>query len=188
METVDNASLGPASSKARDLNKPGISKIFHHRVVLRIQEMLRQVNRGGLPGVQNPGMAKTCGTLQWQGFGEAARLFLPSDAASYGRLTAHSVVTLLEGTKGQRVEKVQADAVAVQLLAVNCLAVTAEFAQRQEEDRTAVIRQARDMLNIVGSAGKGRRRVTTAEAPDDGLIDDAGVQRTRRPAVAWWSR
>ena len=40
METVGTASLGQASSKARDLNKAGISKIFHHRVVLRIQEML----------------------------------------------------------------------------------------------------------------------------------------------------
>ena len=49
IEADTSGSIGATSTAPRELCKPGISRLFHHRLVLRVQEMLQSIRRGGLP-------------------------------------------------------------------------------------------------------------------------------------------
>jgi hypothetical protein len=62
--------MGAQSTEPQDRSKPNIDWLFHHRIVLRVQEMLRQIRRAGLLGVvRGKNQVKTTGTAVWGGGG-----------------------------------------------------------------------------------------------------------------------
>ena len=175
---------------ARNLDKPGISRLFPHRIVLRIQEMLQQIRRGGLPGVLNASAIKTSGTVQWQGFEEAVRFYEPAEAAVYGRLGAHAIVTLFEGTKGQKDAKTQADAATVRRLSVHSPSLTADQEMALEAARAQAVRQARLLMKAVGKtavAVKRKRMAEPSEEVEEEVVEplpaDVATSSTAQPVT-----
>ena len=108
-------SIGPAHLIARDNIKPGISRLFPLRLMLRVGEMLQMIKRTGLPGVLAAEKVKTTGTKTWKPI-VVSRIVTTTPAAVYGLMGAHSLLTLVEGSKGRSAEKVAED-----LRDVNCL-------------------------------------------------------------------
>ena len=67
------SSLGPASSKKRDLVKPGVSRVFVKQLVIRLGKLLDHIVVGTMPHVATGKAHKVSGTRLWP----AGRLVLP---------------------------------------------------------------------------------------------------------------
>ena len=67
------SSLGPASSKKRDLVKPGVSRVFVRQLVIRLGKLLDHIVVGTMPHVATGKAHKVSGTRLWP----AGRLALP---------------------------------------------------------------------------------------------------------------
>ena len=93
----------------RDNARPGMSRMFAHRLVLRVQEMLQAIKRCRLPRVMRTDQVKTHGTAEWQLGYTVHRLMVARPDCYWGKSAAHAVSTLLQGSKGQKQAKTQAD-------------------------------------------------------------------------------
>ena len=162
-ERVCSASIGPAQLVARDNCRPGISRLFHLRLVLRVGEMLQTILRGGLPGVLRGDQVKTKGTKSWGGGGPVRRLVGVQSAAAYERMARQAAVTLVEGSKGRMDEKMRDDVEAVSRLQLGAgVPLTAQQAR-------AVVEEAREFIvaskKAMRSAGGGRAKEGAVARP-----------------------
>ena len=156
--------------------------MFSHQLVLRVHEMLRVIRRDMLPGVKRTEHVKTHGTLDWQPEYPVRRLLVPRQDADFGRSAAHAVCTLLQGSKGQRVSKTEADAAVISTLSVHAPVLTDEQVSSREADSGALVAALRVATRT------GRRRVVAAAAanenvPEDGPDDIAEAPEPAGPVV-----
>ena len=170
------ASIGPAHMVTKNNTKPGISRLFHLRLIQRAGEMLRAIRRNKLPGVEPTDQVKTVGSRAWKGCGPVVRLMTPADSVDYGRAAAHSLKTLLEGTKGRAADKVAEDVAAVRSLRTTAPALSDAFVQQLTDESLEVIAACRKRMKE-GRPVKGKRRdaqpAAAVEAP--GAVSSSAV-------------
>ena len=147
------AALGATSDKERDRQKPGMSKMFPHRVASRVREMLHILERRELPGVVPSDKVKTRGSHEWQGGGVVNWLLLPASAAD-SALGLHAVVTLLDGGNRLQQAKAAVDAVGIRLLAEFAPLLSPQQMEREQGSNTQVTLEVRKLIR----EGKRLRR------------------------------
>jgi len=145
--------------------KPGLSRLFPHRLVLRVQEMLQRIRHGGLPGVAKTKLVKTHGCREWQTVTEIERLFTVRRAEEYKRLVTQAVVTLLEGNRPS--EQTVDDAAALSRLEQHTPTLGADHLSAILQDVMTQHRVLKDQLK----AEKPRKR-PRPPTPDADEVDE----------------
>jgi len=163
-------SIGPNSGRVRDACRPGISRLFHWRLVLRVGEMLQAIRRGVLPGVVavDKDKVKTKGSTVWGGAGKIRRLFDVRPATEYSRSGWQAGVTLLEGSKGRAADRVADDVDVVATLKGDGPVLAAGMVQQLVSESEEFLGECRRELR--GAVPRGRKRsraeVASAEVAD----------------------
>ena len=113
--------------------------------------MLQTIKRSGLPGVLAADKVKTTGTKHWRPIAVPRIVTTPS-APLYGKLAAHSLVTLVEGSKGRSAEKVAEDLRDVDTLAPYTVQPSEEYKEQLAGQSVALLAECRRRLR--GAASK----------------------------------
>jgi hypothetical protein len=158
-----------------DLNRAGISKVFSQRLVLRMQAMLRKMEHGGLPGVAEPGIIKTTGTVEWVDTGVISRLFDTATADDYYRIGLQAVDTLMEGTVRRSEVRSGQELAALSTLCRYGPPLSASHVQNRQDDNTRVTIEVRKELRVRGRPGRRPVPVVEEEAVEEGLDEEQGV-------------
>ena len=159
---------------ARDNVRPGISRMFAHRLVLRVQEMLQAIKRCRLPGVKRTDQVKTHGSVEWQLGYPIHRLMVTRPDCDWAKSAAHAVSTLLQGSKGQKQAKTQADLLSIARLSGHAPQLTSE----QVATRVAEIGALVSALRTAGRATRVRRVVPSGDVgqpAEEGDVDGMDV-------------
>ena len=178
------ASIGPAQLVAKDNVKPGISRLFPLRLSLRVGEMIRSIRRGGLPGVVRTDQVKTVGCREWKGCGDVVRLMTPAASCDYGRLAAHALKTLLEGSKGRSSQKMTEDVDVVAGLRTTAPPLSEDYVQKALSDRQDVMAACRArMKQSRRAAAKPKGRVPVSAVPSEPPVPQEDVSSGSAVAV-----
>ena len=98
--------LGATRPQSKDLNKPGISKVWPHSAKLNVQELVRLIVKDEVPFIKytkDKGSTVT-GSLEWpENFHYPKSLLDPISATEFEAIIVKLMTTLLDKTKGKSV-------------------------------------------------------------------------------------
>ena len=160
------ATLGAPDASPRDLVKPGISRVFPDKVVLRLKGLLRHLSRGRvLPGIVDTKAVKTRGQAAWRPVPPFRRLFDVGSAADYQSISLQATQVLLLGGASVGERTAAESAVALQQMARLARPLPASEACTRRDDCIRTVSAIKRDLTAL-RRGQRLRRGGVDEADD----------------------